>query len=240
MEKSTSCVNCNAKSYLFTYLTTQELEMMDKGRCQVKYNAGETIRKQGAHLSHVISVTSGLCKMYLEGVESRNIILRIIKPTSFIGGPGLYADFRHHFTVTALKDTTVCFIDSNIFKEVMLTNDEFAREFMQDMSKNMIAVYNRIISLTQKQMPGRIADALIYLSDEIFESRSFDMILNKQELADFTKMSKDSVSRRYIASLTQSGHGKVGFWSRSAYQQLIPRSSKICAIRATTARSSLA
>ena len=195
MENSGSCVNCKAKSHLFRLLSKQELEIMDKSRCQVKYNAGETIRKQGAHLSHVISVTGGLCKMYLEGMESRNIILRIIRPTSFIGGPGLYADFRHHFTVTALKDTTVCFIDTNIFKEVMLMNEAFAQEFMQDMSKNMIAVYNRIISLTQKQMPGRIADALLYLSDEIFESRSFEMILSKQDLADFTKMSKDSVSR---------------------------------------------
>ena len=127
--------------------------------------------------------------------ESRNIILRIIKPTNFIGGPGLYNDFRHHFTVTAVKDTTVCFIDSKVFKEIMLMNQEFAQEFMQDMSKNMISVYNRIISLTQKQMPGRIADALVYFSDEIFESRTFEMILTKQEFADFSKMSKDSVSR---------------------------------------------
>ncbi len=195
MDKSGSCIRCKVKSHLFRLLSNKELELIDKSRCQVKYKAGETIRKQGAYLSHVISVTGGLCKMYLEGVESRNIILRIIKPTNFIGGPGLYNDFRHHFTVTAVKDTTVCFIDSKVFKEIMLMNQEFAQEFMQDMSKNMISVYNRIISLTQKQMPGRIADALIYFSDEIFESRTFEMILTKQEFADFSKMSKDSVSR---------------------------------------------
>ncbi len=187
-----NCINCLVKSPIFNFLDDDELKLINESRCQVNYKAGETIRKQGAYLSHVISVNSGLCKMYLEGVEYRELILRIIKPTNFIGGPGLFVDFKHHFTVTALIDTKVCFIDSNIFKQIMHSNKKFSEEFMQDMSKNTISVYKRIISLTQKQMAGRIADALIYLSDDIFENRKFDMILSKRELADFTKMSKDN------------------------------------------------
>jgi CRP-like cAMP-binding protein len=178
---------------MFRLLSHEELAMINDNRCQVKYKAGETIRKQGANLLHVISVTSGLCKLYIEGMESRNIILRIIKPTNFIGGPGLYVDQMHHFTVSAITDTTVCFIDTKIFKLIMEENKAFADEFMQDMSRNMISIYNRIISLTQKQMAGRVADALVYLSDDIFESRTFDLPLTKQEIADFAKMSKDNV-----------------------------------------------
>lgn len=190
-----SCINCSVKSPIFNYLSDNELNLINESRCHVSYKAGETIRKQGAHLSHVISVNSGLCKMYLEGVEYRKLILRIIKPTSFIGGPGLFVDLKHHFTVTALVDTKVCFIDSKVFKEILENNKKFSEEFMQDISKNTISIYKRIISLTQKQMAGRIADALIYLSDDIFENRKFDMVLSKQELADFTKMSKDSLVR---------------------------------------------
>lgn len=193
--KSVSCLTCKAKSHMFRLLNNEELARVNENRCQVKYKAGETIRKQGANLSHVISVTGGLCKLYIEGIEDRNIILRLIKPTNFIGGPGLFVDLRHHFTVTAIIDTTVCFIDTNTFKLIMERNKEFADEFMFDMSKNMISIYNRIISLTQKQMAGRVADALVYLSDDIFESRKFDLPLTKQEIAEFTKMSKDNVVR---------------------------------------------
>ncbi|MCK5699521.1 MAG: Crp/Fnr family transcriptional regulator [Cyclobacteriaceae bacterium] len=193
--QSTSCLNCKAKSHLFRLLSNEELNQVNENRCQVKYKAGETIRKQGANLSAVISVTEGLCKMYIEGVESRNVILRLIKPTSFIGGPGLYFDFKHHFTVSAIIDKTVCFIDTKIFKLIMERNTEFANEFIQDMSKNMISIYSRIISLTQKQMAGRVADAIVYFSDDIFESRAFDLPLTKQEIADFTKMSRDNVVR---------------------------------------------
>jgi len=98
-----SCLTCKVKSHLFRLLNKEELTLVNENRCQVKYKPGETIRKQGANLSHVISVTGGLCKMHIEGIESRDIILRIIKPTNFIGGPGLYVDNSHHFTVTAIK-----------------------------------------------------------------------------------------------------------------------------------------
>lgn len=190
-----SCHSCKAKSHLFRLLSDKELTLVDENRCQVKYKTGETIRKQGANLSHVISVTSGLCKMYIEGIEDRNIILRIIKPTNFIGGPGLYVDNSHHFTVTAIKETTVCFIDSKIFKLIIANNQEFANEFMMDMSRNMITIYKRIISLAQKQMAGRIADALLYFADDIYESNRFELPFTKQEMAAFTTMSKDNVVR---------------------------------------------
>lgn len=133
--------------------------------------------------------------MYIEGIEKRDIILRIIRPTNFIGGPGLYVDNKHHFTVSAITETTVCFIDTATFKIVMEKNKAFADAFMHDMSKNMIAIYNRIISLTQKQMAGRVADALLYFSDEVFEDKVFQLPLSKQEIADFTQMTKDNLVR---------------------------------------------
>ena len=74
----------------------------------------------------------------------------------------------------------------------MHTNNAFADEFIKDMSKNILTNYNRLMNLTQKQMSGRIADALIYLSDEIFKSRKYEMILSKGDLADYSGMTKDN------------------------------------------------
>jgi CRP/FNR family transcriptional regulator len=143
-------------------------------------------------MSHVISVNSGLAKLYLEGIEQRNAIIRIVKPTNFIGGPGIYLDQRHHYTVTALMDTTVCFIDVVVFKDIIERNRIFANEFMKDFSKNILSIYNRLLFLTQKQMPGRMADTLIYLSEEIFESPKFKMYFSRQDIAELSGMSKDS------------------------------------------------
>ena len=185
-------MNCSCKSALFCLLTNEELEMVDKNRLNVVFKPGETIRKQGTQMTHVISVSSGMAKLYLEGIESRNAILRIVKPTNFIGGPGVYLDQMHQYTVMALTESSVCFIDLNVIKEVIRRNNRFAEEFMKDFSRNTLNVYNRLIYLTQKQMPGRMADSLLYLFEEIFLSDHFPMLLNKQDLADLSAMSRDS------------------------------------------------
>jgi CRP/FNR family transcriptional regulator, polysaccharide utilization system transcription regulator len=186
------CNGCEYKSPLFCFLTDEELDLVEKNKITVLFKKGETIRKQGTYMSHVVSVNSGLAKIYLEGIEQRSAIIRIVKPTNFIGGPGIYLDQRHHFTVTALMDTTVCFIDVAVFTGIIDKNKAFAHEFMKDFSKNILSVYNRLLFLTQKQMPGRMADTLIYLFEEIFESPKFTMHLSRQDISELSGMSKDS------------------------------------------------
>ena len=89
-------------------------------------------------------------------------------------------------------ETTVCFIDLAVFKEIIDRNKSFSAEFMKDFSRNILSVYNRLLSLTQKQMPGRMADTLIYLFEDIFESPKFTMILSRQDISELSGMSKDS------------------------------------------------
>jgi CRP/FNR family transcriptional regulator, polysaccharide utilization system transcription regulator len=190
-----NCLTCDEKSPIFCMLTNEELEMIRQNRSKVVFKKGETICKQGTPMSHVISVNEGLAKLYLEGVDFRHAIIRIIKPTNFIGGPGLYVDQMHHYSVTALIDTTVCFVEVGHFKTLIDQNNGFAHAFMKHYSINTLAVYNRLVNLTQKQMPGRMADTLIYLSEQVYEAQKFNLHLSKQDLADLSGMSKDSATK---------------------------------------------
>lgn len=187
-----SCVGCQCMSSLFSLLNHEELQYVDANKIHVNFNAGETIKKQGTFMSHVLSVNSGLAKLYIEGIEGRSAILRIVKPTSFIGGPGIYYDQRHHFSITALIDSSVCFINLQVFKEILKGNHTFAEAFLKDFSHDVLSVYNRLIFLTQKQMPGRMADALLYLYDDIFGQLKFPMIVSRFELAELSAMSRES------------------------------------------------
>ncbi len=205
---NSTCVGCELKSPLFCHLTDEELELVRVNRLSVIFRKGETIRKQGTYLSHVISISSGLAKVYIEGLNGRNSIINIVKPTSFIGGPGIFLDQIHHYTVTALMDTRVCFIDINVFKQLIDTNKKFAHGLLKDFSQIMLAVYNRLVNLTQKQMPGRMADALLYLFDEIFESERIDASISKQDLADLSGMVKDSAVK-ILRDLQNAGTIKV-------------------------------
>ena len=193
MDLTRSCSGCEYMSPLFSFLTRTELRLIDQNKFTILFRKGETIRKEGTSMTHVISVNSGLAKLYLEGIGSRNTILRIVKPTNFVGGPGIYLDNMHHFSITALQDSIVCFINMETFKKVIENNPAFMQEFIKDFSNNVLSVYKRLISLTQKQAAGRLADSLLYLARDIFSDTSIPSVITKNDIADLSSLSKVSV-----------------------------------------------
>lgn len=197
-KKSPNCKNCNdcnQKSPLFSLLKPDELAMMNEGRFEVSFKAGEMIFKQGSASSHALALNSGLVKLYLEGHHGRNLLLKIVKPVEMFGGPGIFINQRHYYSATALKDTSVCFIDIKNFKKAVRSNPDFAEKLIEHINMNSVFTFGRFVDLTQKQMPGRVADALLYLCEEIHGTDKFRICLSRQDLADMTSLSKESFIR---------------------------------------------
>jgi CRP-like cAMP-binding protein len=195
VEGCEDCQTCLHRAPYFQILSQEELEVMNRDRYSVRYKAGETILKQGTSSTHVLSLISGFVKIYIEGMGDRNLLLSLQKPMALMGGPGLHTDRKVHYSVSALTDVSVCSIDLDNFNMVMSRNCRFANQLIGHISNQAVIMFDKMISLTQKQMHGRMADGLIYLSESFFQSDSFKMYLSRQEIADLTAMSKDSAIR---------------------------------------------
>lgn len=205
-ENCTNCTKCDNRSELFYLLDEQQIAELNENRYEVIFNAGETIHKQGSSATHALTITSGLAKLYLEG-KHRNIILEILKPTDFFAAPGIYVDNRHHYTLKAITPATACYLDAEYFQKMISDNPEFAHRYIQIMNRKTIDSYSKILELTQKQMPGRVAGALLYLYNTIYQTNQVELDLSRQDLADLCGLSKESCIRilkdfkdaRYIA-----------------------------------------
>ncbi len=198
MEKPTfdnDCRTCMHRWENFKTLTDEQKLLISNHRYEANFKPGEIIFKKGSPTSSVIFLVTGMAKVFLEGLDGKNIIISIAKPGMMISGPGTYGDLRHHFTLTALTDVKACFIDMVIMKQLIHLNSNFAEGLISDISEKSLLMYYKLIGLTQKKMPGRLADALIFLSNQVYESDEFDIILNRQELGEFTNMAKESVIR---------------------------------------------
>jgi len=189
------CLTCVRRSPMFNLLSSDELQIVKENRINIHYKAGEVIQKQGTFMSHAISVNAGLVKVYLEDEGHSNTILRIVPPTNFIGGPGIYYDQYYHFSVSALKDSSICLIDLTVFKNILDQNRAFAAVFMSDFSKNVVSTYNRLIRLTQNQLSGRMAYALLYLFEEVYGNKENIISVSKQDLADLSAISRESSAK---------------------------------------------
>jgi len=88
--------------------------------------------------------------------------------------------------------------------EVAKQNKEFASELFKWINQKGVRNFEKLINLTQKQMPGRIADALLYLSNSVYESDKFTVNISRQDIADLAAMSKESAIR-IIKEFKESG-----------------------------------
>jgi CRP/FNR family transcriptional regulator, polysaccharide utilization system transcription regulator len=194
-ELISDCKICDRKAECFKHLTDEELKLFSDNKSTIHYRKGETIIKQGTEFTHVVSFNSGLAKLNVEISPKKRMMIGLIKPSEILGGPGMFSDNRYTFSVIALIDSSICLLNVDTFKKIIRVNEKFADTFLSSFSNRYIQAIDRLVTITQKQMHGRVAEALLYFSDTIFNSDNFELVLSRQELAEYTSMSKESISR---------------------------------------------
>ena len=199
-----SCETCTRRWKNFQHLTKEELNLVNDNRYEATFKPGEIILKQGSPSSNALFMASGMAKTYIEGINGKNFILNIALPGSLILGPGAYVNSRQTYTVAAITTVQACFINFDIFRQIVRTNGEFAEGLLEDISAKSLGSLTRMVNLSQKKMHGRLADTLLYFSDVIFNSDEYEMIISRQELGEMSNMAKECVVR-ILKELENSG-----------------------------------
>ena len=182
------------KSSASEKLTHGELEDMGNNCAKVQFEAGDIIIKEGALSTNLAYIKSGLVKIHVKG-PVREKIMKIVKAPAYLCLPSSFGDRVNTFSATAIETTRVCFIDLTTFKSFIHSNGEFAYQIIMDMSKGEIKNFHNLINNAQKQNMGRVADAVLFFANDIYESDSFDLPVSRQDLADLTSITRESASR---------------------------------------------
>lgn len=190
-----SCEECTWGWKNFRHLTKKELQSVNENRYEAAFKTGEIMIKQGSPTSSALFLSRGMAKVYIEGRNGKNFIMSIAKPGRLLMGPGAYVNSRHTYTVSAITSVNACFISFDVFRQLVRTNSAFAESMLEDISSKSLKTHTKMVNLTQKKMPGRLAEALLYFANDIFSSDVFEMILSRKELGEMTNMAKESVVR---------------------------------------------
>jgi CRP-like cAMP-binding protein len=193
--KNNSCLDCQDKSCATEKLATNELELITNNRYISEIKKKTNILNSGSPTSHIIYLRSGLVKEYLLKSDNKEQIIQIILPHSYLGLTSLFGDKINHYSYTALTDLKVCYIDIDVFTEMIKTNGNFAFEILTSIGHDSLNNFRRFIAQSNKKIYGRIADMLIYFSRVVFSSTTFQIPLTRREVADLVGTSRESTGR---------------------------------------------
>ena len=193
--KENPCKDCVVKSSTVFNLNDDELELLCNNSTEISFQRGERIIKQDTFTQNIVFVKSGIVKMHLTGPLHKDEILKINKGPLFVGVPDVFANKVHTYSVTALTETTACFIDYTGYKYLIQNNGKFALELIKTLSENIVTHYQSCVSKMQKQLTATFADALLYFSDYIFESDEFLIPLTRVEFGEYIGTTRETVTK---------------------------------------------
>lgn len=190
-----NCLDCSKNSGCFRQLIPSELDFINNNKTQILYRKDEIICKEKAYASNVLYIAGGLVKVYLESPQNRNINLKILKESEFIGLSSIYGGNIYHYSAVALVDSTICMINKDSFRKILIDNGHFASQIIEWYCNQETQLFNAIKSLGHKQMHGRLADALLTLCHENYNQEALFDNLSRKDIADFACISTESTVR---------------------------------------------
>lgn len=186
-------------------LLPEELENLRVATHLVSFQRKEVIFRQHTPVSHVLFVKSGLVKIFKEGRSKKNFILRIATKGEFIGLMSVFGNNMNQFSASAIEPTEIGFIDLKNFNDILNKNGCFARQLIKSLSEEGLFIFERLIGQSHKQLPGRIADVILYFSDTIYKNEEFSFPFTRRELAELAGTTKES----FIRTLSEFKNDKI-------------------------------
>jgi CRP-like cAMP-binding protein len=186
-------------------LNEQDISKLKSDGKTFSFNKKDVVIRQGTLTSHVMFLESGMIKLFKEGKNERSIILKISTPGYLIGFNSIFGDTVFQYSATVIEDASVFFIDINTFNSVIEKNGKYGIYLLQEICKDNLNIFERITSQYQKQLPGKIADIILYFSEQIYQSDIFEFPLTRTELAELAGTTKES----FIRTLTEFKNDKI-------------------------------
>jgi CRP-like cAMP-binding protein len=189
------CKNCPFNSKATLTLNECSFEQLNANHAIVDFGKGDKIIQQGNLSTNVAFLRIGLAKVHITGPYHEQIV-KLVKAPTYLGIPTTFGDKINQYSVTAVSsDVEVCFIDVDIFRNLLKENEQFSYEIILELCRNELESFRRCANRTQKQTRGNMADVLLDFSDNIFQSDTFMLPLNQSEMGNMVDTSRESISR---------------------------------------------
>jgi len=185
-------------SSVFKGLSQEEKEILDQHHQALNFRKGETIINAWTRPKGLICLVSGKAKMFRTGAGNREQIIKMLRPHNYLAYRSLFSENPFPFSVKAVEDSAIVIFEKHAMSGILKKNAELAIRFIKVISEDLLYSNNRLISLTQKHVRGRIAESLLLLRDTYgteADGSTLRVLLSREDLAHLSNMTTSNAIR---------------------------------------------
>ena len=189
---------------LFKGLEPRQYDELAMIATEQEYARGRTIFAEGDPGEGFFLVMEGLIKIYKLSLEGKEQILHIFGPGEPFAEAAVFLGSPYPAHAMALEKSRVIFIPRRSFIELINQHPELALNMLAALSLRLKKFAQLIEELSLKEVPGRLAAHLLFLSDQQENSRQVRLPVSKSQLAGLLGTIPETLSR-ILGKLSKAG-----------------------------------
>lgn len=193
------CQDCTLRGHsVFSILSDEQVSDLNDHKACTVYRKGQYLFTENGRPMGLYCVHSGKIKLTTIGLDGKEQIMRLAKDGDVIGYRALLTDERYRLSAIALEDCAVCVIEKDFFLELSAKEPKLNQRIFKLISNDLKKAEEHIVSLSQKNVRERMAEALLFLKATYgFEGDgiTINVRLSREELADYIGTATESVIR---------------------------------------------
>lgn len=188
---------------LFRGLTPGNLEALANILEAQSLKQGEIIFSEGAEATGFYIVVSGRVKVFKVSPDGKEQIIHIFGPHEIFGEVPMFEGQDYPAHAETLGKSSLFFFPKKRFTELIKKDPSLAMNMVAALSRRLKNLTRLIEELSLKEVPGRLAAYLIYLSDRAGEDTVIKLDIPKKILASFLGTIPETLSRIFYKMNSQ-------------------------------------
>lgn len=163
-----------------------------------KFKKNEIIYREGDQPDFLLCLHTGKVKVFRDGVGGRYLINRVLRPVQYFGYRASMAGEPYVTAAAAFEESVIISVPMSVVYSMLNGNIRLNMYFIRLLSLDLGSADKRIVSLTQKHVRGRLAEALLSLLDVYgldTDGKTLDLHISREDLANLSNMTTSNAIR---------------------------------------------
>jgi len=193
-----------ARVPLFEGLPPEQIEDLAMIVTDQTFGKGEAIFSEGEDADGFYVVITGRVKIFKLSPDGKEQILHFFGPGEPFGEVPVFTGQHFPASAEVMEESRVFFFPRKSFVDLIKRNPSLALNMLAILSKRLRRFAALIDDLSLKEVPGRLAAYLLYLSDQNKGAKVLELAVTKAQLASLLGTIPETLSR-ILGKLSSQG-----------------------------------
>ena len=194
------CSNCfSEKCFIHNSCIGESVKLLEQSKNVIRFRKGQYIFTEGSVVQGIYVIQSGKVKVMNTGFNEKKQIIRFAKTGYLLGHRGLGGKY-YQISAVAIEDSTLCFIEENIFTLLLKNDPEFTYQLMLFYAEELRIAETRMKNLAQMTVEEKTAEALLLIKKIFGVIKKngdilLDVSLGRKDIAELAGLSSEQITR---------------------------------------------